>query len=142
MPKVRKLTADEVKLLERRGKSERRIIEEQYDEILAEFAAGDYGDVDLESNEKRPTVKNRLRAAAERRQLGIKFFRMRGEQLRFQLTERNEATNNAEQDPIPVPVLTTTAAPKNGRRKKKEEVAVEPPKGGGRRGRRRNNADT
>ena len=44
MPSVRKLTVDEVWALENKGKGQRKLIEEQYDSIIGEYLAGDYGD--------------------------------------------------------------------------------------------------
>ncbi|MBU6335420.1 MAG: hypothetical protein KGS47_13610 [Chloroflexi bacterium] len=83
MPTFRKLSADEVARIERRGKSQRRLVEEQYDSYLGGFEVGEYGDVEIESSEKRLTVRNRLRAAARRRGVAISFLRVRGQMLRF-----------------------------------------------------------
>lgn len=60
MPTVRKLTEQEVQTLERKGKGQRRLVEEQYDAFLADYEMGDYGEAELEEHEKRLTVRNRL----------------------------------------------------------------------------------
>jgi hypothetical protein len=85
MPSVRKLSPEEVRTLENRGKGQRKIIEEQYDEFLLDYNAGDYGEADLTADEKRLTVRNRLKAAAKRRSLSIDFKRTQGSLLRFKI---------------------------------------------------------
>ena len=85
MPSVRKLSLEEVRTLENRGKGQRKIIEEQYDEFLQDYATGDYGEADLSDEEKRLTVRNRLKAAAKRRGLSIDFKRTQGSLLRFKI---------------------------------------------------------
>jgi hypothetical protein len=91
MPSVRKLTQDEVKALENRGKGQRKLIEEEYDGILNEYSIGDYGVADLGDSEKRMTVRNRLKAAAGRRKLALEFRRTKGPQLRFRVMEAGGA---------------------------------------------------
>ncbi|MFO7169098.1 MAG: hypothetical protein DIU80_013835 [Chloroflexota bacterium] len=91
MPSVRKLSPDEVRRLQNRGKSQRKLIEEQYDEFLRDYAPGDYGEADLEEGENRLTVRNRLKAAAARRGLALEFRRTRGPVLRFYVLDGAEA---------------------------------------------------
>ncbi len=43
MPAVRKLSVDEVQTFQDRGKGVRKLTEEQYDRVLADFEIGDYG---------------------------------------------------------------------------------------------------
>jgi hypothetical protein len=86
MPSVRKLSQEEVQAIEYKGKGVRKIIEEQYDEFLSEYQAGDYGEAELEPDEKRLTVRNRLKAAANRRNLSLQFNRTTGNTLRFKVT--------------------------------------------------------
>jgi hypothetical protein len=83
MPQVRKLTPEEVQALQNKGKGQRKLVEEQYDAILSDYAVGEYGEAILASDEKRLTVRNRLRAAAERRGLAITFNRTSGDLVRF-----------------------------------------------------------
>ncbi|MBK9940299.1 MAG: hypothetical protein IPP13_01570 [Kouleothrix sp.] len=112
MPNVRKLNQDEVRTLENKGKGQRKIIEEQYDEILGEYAEGDYGEATLEPGENRLTIRNRLKAAARRRGLSIDFRRTKEDLLRFQIA----AAVPAPETPAPAPVAP---APKTRGRKKK-----------------------
>jgi hypothetical protein len=83
MPSVRKLAPEEVRAIENRGKGQRKLIEEQYDELLRDYAPGDYGEADLDPDENRLTVRNRLKAAAARRGMSLEFRRTRGPLLRF-----------------------------------------------------------
>jgi hypothetical protein len=85
MPNVRKLTPEEVRTIENRGKGQRKITEEQYDAFLSDYDVGDYGEADLADDEKRLTVRNRLKAAAKRRGLSIDFKRTQGPLLRFRI---------------------------------------------------------
>ena len=75
MPTFRKLSPAEVHTLEYTGTSQRRRIEAEYDEILRSFAPGDYAQVELEGDEKRLTVRNRLTAAATRSGVTLHFLR-------------------------------------------------------------------
>ena len=86
MPTVRKLSSDEVRTIENRGKGLRKLIEEEYDTFLGEYGVGDYGEADLADNEKRLTVRNRLKAAARRRGLSVDFKRTQGSVLRFKIS--------------------------------------------------------
>jgi hypothetical protein len=86
MPTVRKLSQDEVRTIENKGKGLRKLIEEEYDMFLSDYAEGDYGEAELTSDEKRLTVRNRLKAAAKRRDVSIDFKRTQGNILRFKIT--------------------------------------------------------
>jgi hypothetical protein len=85
MPQVRKLAPEEVQTIENKGKGQRKLIEEQYDAFLSEYEVGDYGEAELDEDEKRLTVRNRLRAAAIRREVEIEFRRMHGDTIRFRI---------------------------------------------------------
>ena len=85
MPTVRKLTQEEVRTIENKGKGLRKLIEEEYDMFLSDYEVGDYGEADLSSDEKRLTVRNRLKAAAKRRGVSIDFKRTQGNILRFKI---------------------------------------------------------
>ena len=89
MPQVRKLAPEEVQALENKGKTQRKLIEEQYDALLSEYNAGDYGEATLDEEDNRLTVRNRIKAAAARRELGVDFRRTTGELLRFQIIEQS-----------------------------------------------------
>jgi hypothetical protein len=85
MPTMRKMTHDEVRALENKGKGQRKLIEEQYDAILSDYTEGDYGEALLEEEENRLTVRNRLKAAARRRGFSLEFRRTKDDLLRFQI---------------------------------------------------------
>jgi hypothetical protein len=108
MPNFRKLEPEEVQQIENKGKGLRKLIEEQYDAILAEYSIGDYGEATLEIDENRLTVRNRMKAAARRRNLAINFRRTKEDILRFQIV--------AAEEPAPPPP-PAPAAKKPGRKK-------------------------
>jgi hypothetical protein len=87
MPQIRKLTPAEVQTLEYKPTGQRKLIEKQYDAILSDYAAGEYGEAALEPDDKRLTVRNRLRSAAVRRGLDINFRRTNGDFIRFQVVD-------------------------------------------------------
>jgi hypothetical protein len=87
MPTFRKLDPEEVQGIENKGKGLRKLTEEQYDAILRDYNIGDYGEGALDEGENRLTVRNRLRAAATRRGVGIEFRRTSGEIVRFKIVE-------------------------------------------------------
>lgn len=62
-------------------------IEREYDGYLGDFAAGEYGACELAEGENKQTVRNRLKAAALRRNLTIKFIKTKGSAIRFRLDE-------------------------------------------------------
>jgi hypothetical protein len=87
MPTVRKLALEEVQVIENKGKGLRKLTEEEYDRFLADYEVGEYGEADLAGDEKRLTVRNRLKAAAGRRNVGIDFKRTQGNIIRFKIIE-------------------------------------------------------
>lgn len=92
MPTVRKLSSEEVRTIENRGKGLRKLIEEEYDSFLGDYGVGDYGEADLSDDEKRLTVRNRLKAAARRRGLSVDFKRTQGSILRFKISPEAPAS--------------------------------------------------
>jgi hypothetical protein len=90
MPTVRKLSDDEVRTIENKVKGLRKLIEEEYDIFVRDYEVGDYGEAELNSEEKRLTVRNRLKAAAKRRGLSIDFKRTQGNVLRFKVGPAQE----------------------------------------------------
>jgi hypothetical protein len=113
----RKLEPEEVKAYQDKGKGERKLIEEQYDAILGDYAIGDYGEGVLDNGEKRLTVRHRLKAAAGRRDVAIHFRRTTGDVLRFQIIAKSEPV------PIEPPPVVSSEPPakpkgKGGRPKK------------------------
>jgi hypothetical protein len=87
MPNFRKLEPEEIQIIENKGLGTRKLTEKLYDSILADYEVGDYGEAILDSGENRLTVRNRMKAAATRRGLGINFRRTQGDLIRFQIVE-------------------------------------------------------
>jgi hypothetical protein len=117
MPQVRKLAPEEVQTLQNKGKGQRKLIEEQYDAILSDYAVGEYGEAILDPEENRLTVRNRMKAAASRRNIGIEFRRTSGDMIRFKIVEATSSPAPAE----PKVVSSVPPAPpkrKGGRPKK------------------------
>jgi hypothetical protein len=108
MPQLRKLTPAEVQTLEYKPSGQRKFIEEQYDAILSDYAVGEYGEAALEPDEKRLTVRNRLRAAAVRRGLDINFRRTNGDFIRFQVVEHTGG--NGVSAAVPEAIATEAVA--------------------------------
>jgi hypothetical protein len=120
MPIIRKLTQQEIQTLANKGKGQRRLVEEQYDEFLADYGPGDYGEAELDEDDNRLTVRNRFKAAAARRGLDLVFRRTNGRLLRFQVVSWLEPAEVAAPAVVePEPVVAPQAAPKGrgGRRR-------------------------
>jgi hypothetical protein len=110
MPQVRKLTDQEVNQLNNKGKGTRKLVEEEYDAILSDYGVGDYGEAMLAPGENRLTVRNRLKAAAKRRELGIDFRRTNSDMIRFKIVANGNGrvvaaveVPAAEPEPEPAP---------------------------------------
>lgn len=111
MPSVRKLAPEEVQAIENKGKGTRKLTEEQYDQALADFAAGEYGEIAPDSGENRLTARNRLKAAARRRGVTLTFLRTTGDTMRFKVDEKQGAGQQpSEPEPAPPPVLVPVAS--------------------------------
>src|SRR5690242_17621264 len=87
MPQVRKLAPEEVQAIQNKGVRQRKLTEQLYDSILADYDVGDYGEATLDEGENRLTVRNRMKAAATRRGIGLEFRRTQGDLIRFQVVE-------------------------------------------------------
>ena len=111
MPTVRKLEPLEVQTIENKGKGTRKLIEEQYDTFLADYQVGDYGEAELDEDEKRLTVRNRLKAAATRRGIGIEFKRTNGNIVRFKVIEPNGVISKVKNVLAKVPALISSEPP-------------------------------
>jgi hypothetical protein len=126
MPNFRKLDPSEVQTIQNKGKGERTLIAEQYDAILADYEVGDYGEAVLDEGENRLTIRNRMKAAASRRGIGIDFRRSNGEFVRFKITEhRNEHGTAAASEPPTVVSSEAPAKRKAGRPKAADKGAIE-----------------
>ena len=110
MPTVRKLTAEEVQTIEHTGKGSRKLTQEQYEQFLSEYEPDDYGEAKLNDDEKRLTVRSRLKAAATRRNLGVHFLRTTGNIIRFQVVSGDGQMGEepAVQERAPEPVASDT----------------------------------
>jgi len=89
MPKLIALTEDEYKTIKAPRKtpkkmSQRERTHRRYCRHLEKFDKGAYVEVTLTSGEKKQTVKNRLKRAAEDLGLTLKFKRTKGK-IRFQI---------------------------------------------------------
>ena len=111
MPQLRKLTPSEVQTLEYKPTGQRKLIEEQYDAILSDYTTGEYGEAALEPDEKRLTVRNRLRAAVVRRGLGIDFRRTNGDFIRFQVVEHTNGNGASVAAPEAVVAAVSSDLP-------------------------------
>jgi hypothetical protein len=136
MPQVRKLDPEEVQTLENKGKGTRKLVEEQYDAIFADYEVGDYGEAILDDGENRLTTRNRMKAAATRRGLGINFRRTTGDLIRFQIIEHSngngdgitgESASTALIEEGSAAPISSEAPPKNkgGRPKKQDKGAID-----------------
>ena len=123
MPNFRKLEPSEVQTIENKGLGLRKQTEKLYDSILADYEVGDYGEAVLDEGENRLTVRNRLKAAATRRGIGINFRRTSGDMIRFQIVEPGDVKVVTRAKPVqrvPEPEPEPVAPPKRrgGRPKK------------------------
>ena len=123
MPQVRKLAPEEVQTIQNKGKGQRKLVEEQYDSILSDYVVGEYGEATLEPDENRLTVRNRLKAAAGRRNQGINFRRTSGDFIRFQIVDLSDVTvvtraKSVKRVPEPAPEPVAPPKRKGGRPKK------------------------
>ncbi len=91
MPEFKKLSEEEVESIKarrgRKGPSKREQIRKQYREYLSQFSPGDWVEVRLKEGEKRLTVRNRLKRAAEEMGYELRFMRTRGA-IRFEIRKR------------------------------------------------------
>jgi hypothetical protein len=115
MPAVRKLTPEEVQVVEDKRKGPRKLTEEQYDAFLSEFAVGDYGEAVLGEEEKRLTVRNRLKAAAARRGVSIDLQRTQGDILRFRIVAADGGADGGA--PVAIPEVVSSELPAPPKRK-------------------------
>jgi hypothetical protein len=103
MPVMRKLPPEEVQVLENKGKGTRKLVEEEYDRYLADYDVGEYAEAMLGEEENRFTARNRFKAAARRRGVGLAFRRTSNNLLRFQIVASNGDGQLVEETPPPAP---------------------------------------
>jgi hypothetical protein len=131
MPQVRKLDPSEVQTIENKGIGLRKQTEKLYDSILADYEVGEYGEATLDEGENRLTVRNRMKAAATRRGIGINFRRTSGDLIRFQIVEASNGEGSPDgvtpapviQEPVTVPVSSEAPPKRRGGRPKKNSAA-------------------
>lgn len=118
MPSFRKLEPEEIQTIENKGKGTRKLTEELYDSILAGYEVGDYGEGVLDGGENRLTVRNRMKAAATRRGVGIDFRRTTGDLIRFKITEGTKGNGTiAAAAPVEPPPVISSEPPAPAKRK-------------------------
>lgn len=118
MPTIRKLNPDEITVQKTAKLSARQQTAYQYDALLADFAPGEWAEVDLDDGDNRLTVRNRLEAAANRRGLHLAFRRTSGRMVRFAIEAVPPASAPIEQAPPPAaPEPEPLPAPKKRGRK-------------------------
>lgn len=115
MPSIRKLSPEEVTSRETSKLSQRQQTARQYDALLADFAPGEWAEVELDDGDNRLTVRNRLQAAAERRGFNLAFRRTSGNMVRFAIEEAPAPT--ATEEPATSDASEPTSAPKKRGRK-------------------------
>ena len=107
MPTFHKLTPEEVARLTKGGDSERAQVAREYDDYLAQYDLGEWAKVDVNEDESKLTVKNRMKAAAKRRGIDLHFRRSPANQILAQLVasdgqatdeEQGDTTGNPEEE--------------------------------------------
>jgi len=111
MPHVRKLDPSEIQAIQNKGVGTRKLTEELYDSILADYEVGEYGEAILDEGENRLTVGNRMKAAATRRGISISFRRTQGDLLRFQVVEPDSIIGKIKSAIAKVPALISSEPP-------------------------------
>lgn len=118
MARSRKADQQETRTVAERPLSTRARIAQEYDALLADFAVGDYGKVDLSADDQRLTVRSRLQAAARRRSMSLRFRPGPSTALIFHVHAADPAL-----DALPAPAARPAAAPVPG---PKPAVAAKP----------------
>jgi hypothetical protein len=132
MPQLRKLTEEEVRGIENKGKGQRKLVEEEYDRYLADYELGEYGEAELGQDENRLTVRNRFKAAAERRGVALQFPRTTGNTIRFQVVSRDGMDGQAQLEDGTVAATTSAPSETMETPVSSDEIPAPPKKKGGR----------
>lgn len=103
MPVVRKLMPEEIQILRRRGA---RVDLTLYSQALADLEIGDWGIIELEPNEKVPTIKRRYQMAARQQKKSLAYKRLRKGTIPFTVQPMSDEE----------PVRRPRPASSNGRR--------------------------
>ena len=85
MPTFRKLTAEELESFRAPVTGERARIRQEYRGYLEGIIQGEGGELKLQESEKKVTIKNRLKRAAEEMNITIEFKRSSADSVRFRI---------------------------------------------------------
>ncbi len=85
MPTFRKLSAEELESFRAPVTGERARIRAEYRGYLEGITKGEGGELKLQEAEKKVTIKNRLKRAAEEMDIKIEFKRSSANSVRFRL---------------------------------------------------------
>lgn len=85
MPEFRKLSAEQLKSMRGPATGERARIREEYKGYLKGLKGGEGGELKLAEHEKKITIKNRLKRAAEDLGVNLAFRRSGPEIVRFSI---------------------------------------------------------
>lgn len=95
MPKHRKITVEEMKALTPTVTGERARIREEYRGYLSDLEVGEGGELELGSDEKKVTVKNRLKRAADDLNMSLEFRRSGYDLVRYCIVDPQSAAPKA-----------------------------------------------
>ncbi|MGB0387996.1 MAG: hypothetical protein ACPGWR_24540 [Ardenticatenaceae bacterium] len=90
MPTFRKLTAEELESFRAPVTGERARIRAEYRGYLEDITGGEGGELKLHESEKKVTIKNRLKRAAEEIDIKIEFKRSSADSVRFRVVGADE----------------------------------------------------
>lgn len=85
MPSYRKMSKDELDALTMPPSGERARVRDEYRGYLTDLEIGEGGELQLDMDEKKVTVKNRLKRAAKDMNMNIEFRRSGEDIVRFSL---------------------------------------------------------
>lgn len=87
MPNFRKLTAEDLNTTHSTISGERARVRDEYRSYLRGLKPGEGGELQLADNEKKITVKNRIKRAAAELTLDIEFKRSGDDLVRFRIRD-------------------------------------------------------
>lgn len=90
MPTFRILSAEELESFQPPVTGERARIRAEYREYIQTINPGEGGELQLSADEKKVTIKNRLKRAAAEMNMMIEFKRSSSETVRFCIPKENE----------------------------------------------------
>jgi hypothetical protein len=89
MPKFKKLSAEELATFRAPVSGERARVREEYKSYLKGLKPGEGGELRLVEDEKKTSVKNRIKRAADDMGVEIQFKRSDQDSVRFAIVEPN-----------------------------------------------------